>query len=74
MTLIIRGAALGHALHVVFMFFLTSSSCRLIMEVIMDPAMAKERDENVAEARRIQVLNEQVGSASRFVCTVFVWK
>ena len=32
----------------------------------MDPAMAKERDENVAEARRIQVLNEQVGPASRF--------
>jgi hypothetical protein len=42
-----------------------SSPHRLIMEVIMDPAMAKERDENVAEARRIQVLNEQVGFAPR---------
>ncbi len=74
-TLIIRGAALGHAPLVVGSHcVVTSSSCRLIMEVIMDPAMAKERDENVAEARRIQVLNEQVGPASRFVCTVFVWK
>jgi hypothetical protein len=35
---------------------------RLILEYIMDPARAKERDENVAVARRIEHLNDQVCS------------
>ncbi len=47
-----------------------SGLARLVLEYIIDPVRAKERDENVAIARRIEQLNDQVWCLCVFCSTL----